>query len=157
MMQNTAAWGTSLFTFPNPIGFSTPLDDRGTASATVEDGGLAHSANPAQAKGTCQRAGLCGQAGARNAWSPCREPDALGPARDAAMAVPPLGGVIGHLNAIPRRAVRGLGGDALRLSAIRPRGGELWAIGRLRLARSIRAAPIPPSEGRFKRTNYYLG
>lgn len=79
LKTTTAAWGTSLFTFPHPIGFSTPLDDRGTASATVEDGGLAHSANPAQVKGTCLRAGLCGQAGALNAWSPCREPDALGP------------------------------------------------------------------------------
>lgn len=121
--MNTAAWGTTGFTLPYPTGFFSDLNDRGTASA---EGSAAYAhTDPAQVKGTCQRAGLCGQAGALNDETRRRR------------ASP--GGYVGHLltlahgvsarrNAIPWRVVRGLGSDALRLSAIRPRGGELWAI-----------------------------
>jgi hypothetical protein len=73
-----SGWGSSTLNLAYPTSSFIPLDDRGTASAEGEATNYRH-ARTAQVKGTCRRAGLCGQAGALNAWSPCREPDALGP------------------------------------------------------------------------------
>ena len=66
-MQINAAWGTwgtSIWNFPLPRPESSPLDDRGTASAEGTDSGLIAALTvPAQVKGTCRPSGLCGQAG----------------------------------------------------------------------------------------------
>jgi len=93
MQSISAAWGNTHLSLTHPIGISIPLDDRGTASAGGEitkyktadarSVGLRQRPGieePAQVKGTCKRADSCGRVGLLNAWSPCREPDALGPA-----------------------------------------------------------------------------
>ncbi|MEN6296850.1 MAG: hypothetical protein ABFC92_02740, partial [Rectinema sp.] len=64
-----SVWG---FCFLYPIGFFTSLDSGRTPSVRVEVGGLGSHAASARVKGTRKQTGLL------NAWSPCREPDALG-------------------------------------------------------------------------------
>ena len=84
MKTSNAAWMRCSLSVSLPIGFSIPLDDRGTASAdgrASQKDGATGSHRQAQVKGTCRLTGLCGYVGGPKSQDvSCREPDALGPA-----------------------------------------------------------------------------
>ena len=68
LKTSNSAWGTTILGLSLPIGFSIPLDDRGTASAegrakSNADGGATGTHRQAHVKGTCRLAVLCGQCG----------------------------------------------------------------------------------------------